>query len=182
VALSRAEASIALQDVALAQERSATLRGYQSASPHLIIWGFAWAAGYTVTDLAPHWANPAWLAVTAVASAGDILAARADGRRSGGRGLLIPGLCAIFAVFVVSTLVVMQPQGPRQVGAFIPLVVAAAYAVLGLMNAPRLLVLGAGLAILTLVGFYTLPAHFLLWMAGVGGGGLILGGLWLRQA
>jgi hypothetical protein len=58
--VSRADATDALRDVAAAEARSATLRGYQSASPHLIIWGVAWAIAYTVSDLAPVWANVAW--------------------------------------------------------------------------------------------------------------------------
>jgi hypothetical protein len=36
------------------------------------------------------------------------------------------------------------------------------------------------IAALTLGGFFFLPAHFLLWMAVVGGGALVLAGLWLR--
>jgi hypothetical protein len=36
--------------------------------------------------------------------------------------------------------------------------------------------------VLTIVGFFVLPAIFMLWMAVVGGGALVLGGLWLRRA
>ena len=39
----------------------------------------------------------------------------------------------------------------------------------------------APLAILSLGGFYLLPAHFLLWMGLVGGGFLIVSGLWLMR-
>jgi hypothetical protein len=181
--LSPADASAALSDVAAAEARSRAFRGYQSASPHLIIWGAAWAFAYAVSDLAPHWTNPTWLGVVALATGGDILAARADRQRrardTGGAGFA--GLFGIFFVFIASTMAIMQPKGTGQVGAFIPLVVAASYAVIGLMDRPRMLVLGGTLAALTLFGFFALPAHFLLWMAVVGGGSLILGGLWLRQ-
>ena len=46
----------------------------------------------------------------------------------------------------------------------------------------RMLPLGLALIALTTLGYFMLPNHFLYWMAGVGGGGLILGGLWLRSA
>jgi hypothetical protein len=35
---------------------------------------------------------------------------------------------------------------------------------------------------LTLFGYVTLASHFYLWMAVVGGGALVLAGLWLRRA
>ena len=43
------------------------------------------------------------------------------------------------------------------------------------------MILAALIAVLTLIGFFYLPVYFGLWMAVVGGGGLILGGLWLRS-
>jgi hypothetical protein len=181
MSLSRADASAALADAAAAETRSVTFRAYQSAAPHLIIWGIAWALAYALGDLSPRYGNAAWLVIAPAASLCDILAARAD-RRGESNMRLIGGAFAIVVVFVGGTVAIMAPTDPRQVGAFIPLVVAAAYAIFGLMHQPRLLVLGAGLAALTLTGFFVLPAHFLLWMAVVGGGGLILGGLWLRQA
>ena len=178
--LSRADAAAALQDIDAATTRSRALHGYQRAAPHLIIWGVAWAVGYTVTDLAPAWTGPAWLSSVVIATGGDIAAARSGGKGEG-NGALFAAVFAIFLIFIGATIAVMGPHEPKQVGAFIPLVVAAVYAVIGLMDAPRMLVLGGALAALTLFGFFALPAHFLLWMAVVGGGSLILGGIWLRR-
>jgi hypothetical protein len=45
-----------------------------------------------------------------------------------------------------------------------------------------LTVTGIGMAALTLVGYYLFPAYFFFWMAVVGGGALMLAGLWLRTA
>ncbi len=182
MAVTRADASAALADVAAAQRRSATLRGYQSAAPHLIIWGIAWAAGYTITDLAPRWINVAWLAIIVLGILADIAVARLDRPTGTGQGARAGWLFLIFFVFIGGTIAVMQPGDPRQVGAFIPLVVAVGYAIAGALGAPRLLVLGGIVAVLTLGGFFVLPAHFLLWMAAIGGGSLVLGGIWLRQA
>lgn len=60
----------------------------------------------------------------------------------------------------------MAPHNGRQVGAFIPLVVAAGYAVVGLWQGSRFMVAGAVIAGLTLGGYFLVPAHFDLWMAG----------------
>ena len=178
--VSRTDASAALADVAAAQSRSATLRGYQSAAPHLMIWGVVWAAGYTVADLMPDLANVAWIVLVVAGTLGDMIVARAD-RANGGHGAVIGCLFLTFFVLVGGTIAVMQPSDPRQIGAFVPLVVAAAYAIVGVMGMPRLLVLGGLVAALTLGGFFALPGHFLLWMAAVAGGSLILGGVWLRR-
>jgi hypothetical protein len=94
---------------------------------------------------------------------------------------LFNGTALIAFAFITATCVVMSPVTPRQVGAFIPLVVAASYAVLGLWIGARFIAVGAALAALTLGGFLLLPAHFELWMAAVGGGALLVGGLWLRR-
>jgi hypothetical protein len=75
----------------------------------------------------------------------------------------------------------MSPVNGRQIEAFIPLVVAASYAVMGCWVGLRLTVAGGALAALTLCGFFFVPAYFSLWMAVVGGGALVLGGLWLRR-
>jgi hypothetical protein len=44
-----------------------------------------------------------------------------------------------------------------------------------------LLVIGAVIVALTLIGFFTIGEAFPLWMDFVNGGGLILGGLWMRR-
>jgi hypothetical protein len=75
----------------------------------------------------------------------------------------------------------MHPWDPRQVAAFVPLVVAAAYAVLGMSLGPRFVFIGLALGLLTLIGFFALSSIFMLWMAAVGGSALVLGGLWLRR-
>ena len=64
----------------------------------------------------------------------------------------------------------------------VSLIVALFYFLGGLWIGSRLAVTGLALAVLTLVGYYLFPAYFLLWMAVVGGGALILAGVWLRTA
>jgi hypothetical protein len=178
--LTQADATAALRDAEAMEHRSSRLRGYQSASPHLIIWGIVWAAGYTASYLQPVWINAIWLALVAVGTAASIVAGMADGRKGvHAEGLAVLGVT--FVVFVAGTFIVMAPHDPRQPAAFFPLVVAAGYAIMGAMGATRMLIIAAALAALTLGGFLELGNLFLPWMAVVGGGGLVLGGVWLRQ-
>jgi hypothetical protein len=44
-----------------------------------------------------------------------------------------------------------------------------------------MLMTGIVLAVLTVIGYFWLPGLFLLWMAALGGGALILGGIWFRS-
>jgi hypothetical protein len=57
------------------------------------------------------------------------------------------------------------------------------YSTAGLWVDYAFVVIGVGLTMLTLIGYFYIggPA-FLLWMALVNGGGLILGGLWMRRS
>jgi hypothetical protein len=178
--LTEAEAQAALADVNAAMAQSATLRGYQAMSPHLIIWGVVWVIGYSASYVLPAIAGVLWPALVVLGITGDIIAGRAD--RGGPMPPAIYGLMAVYGLFVVAVILVMQPQDPRQTGAFFPLVIAAAYGAIGSFGAPRMLILGGALAALTLAGFFTLGQIFTLYMAVVAGGGLILGGLWLRRA
>ena len=84
-------------------------------------------------------------------------------------------------LFVIATLTIMRPVNSAASGAFIPLLVALSYALFGIWRGLRFLYAGIVVAALTLGGWFYLPQHFLLWMAAVGGGSLILVGLWLKK-
>ena len=65
----------------------------------------------------------------------------------------------------------------------IPLAVGVYYAFIDIWTkAWRMMPLGLALIGLTTLGYFMLPEYFRYWMAAVGGGGLIVGGLWMRNA
>ena len=55
------------------------------------------------------------------------------------------------------------------------------YTVAGLWVGQAFVAIGLGIIALTLVGYFLVGDAFDLWMAFVNGGGLILGGLWMRR-
>jgi hypothetical protein len=55
------------------------------------------------------------------------------------------------------------------------------YTVVGLWFGLAFVVIGVGVTVLTLIGYFFIGAWFEPWMALVNGGGLILGGLWMRR-
>ena len=96
--------------------------------------------------------------------------------RNGWRAL---GVAAIIFVFVGATFAIFHVSG-MMIGVFTPLLVGAIYAGMGLWLGLRFVVTGFAITALTLGGYFYLPEHFLLWMAFVTGGGLILAGVWFR--
>jgi hypothetical protein len=179
MSITQKDAAETLRLVDEAARRSTTLRGYQSAAPHLILWGGIYAAAYVVSYFRPDWAGLVWLAFVPVGAVGDVVISRHD-RSSVDWGRFAGLFVTIFA-FIGATALIMHPYDPRQMAAFIPLLVAAAYVVLGMVVGRRLAFIGIALGGLTLVGFFALSSIFMLWMAAVGGGALVLGGLWLRR-
>ncbi|MGH9475078.1 MAG: hypothetical protein ACRD1C_01970 [Terriglobales bacterium] len=181
--VSIAEATDALQDIAATQERSKQLYGCQMAAPHLILWGAVWVLGYGIPWLfgTPDWT---WAALVIPALAGSFWIGKQQTRHAAEAhaGRYLAAMIAV-AGFIFALFAVIQPQNDLQVGAVMPLLVAIAYALDGIFHSgARMWLTGLGIGVLTVVGFFWLPQYFLPWMALTGGGGLILGGVWLRSA
>ncbi len=176
--LSPQDATAALRDIDAAQARSATLRGYQRAAPNFLIWGVIWAVGYGLCDAFPRHSQAIWVVLVPVGIVAGFLATRGTTPPFAWRyGAIALAMLAFFT----ATLFVMAPVTGRQIAAFIPLFVALVYVLAGIFRGPRYVVAGLVVAAATLIGFVFLHDHFMLWMAAVGGGALILAGLWMRK-
>lgn len=180
--LSPNEAADALKDLSSTERRSASAYGYHTASPHLILWGFIWIAEYGGFYFFPH--RPAIFPLLSVAG---IFGSYIIGRRMKGAASTnfswryFATFVAIFA-FVGALFIVMPPTRDAQLVAFFPLLVALAYVLMGIWRGlVRIGVVGVAIGVLTLVGYFYLQPYFLPWIAAVGGGALLLGGLWLRR-
>jgi len=181
MSITREDAAHALRLADEAERRSRVLRGYQSAAPHLILWGCVYAATYSFSYFQPMHGGLAWLIVVPLALIGDVAISWRD-RPDRADRLLMPVMIATFLAFIVATTAIMRPHDPRQMSAFVPLLVACLYIALGLRLGLRITLAGVALGGLTLFGYFALHPWFMLWMAAVGGGTLVLSGLWLRRA
>jgi hypothetical protein len=184
MSLSSKEAADSLSDVERAARRSAQAYGYSKASPHLILWGIIWVIGYVGTDLDTSHANVIWTALTISGCAiSTYIGYRAGPANSSGQKNLwrMLGLVAIIFIFFSAIAVVFGHVSGAQMGVIAPLTVGAIYASIGLWLGARFVLTGLGVIALTLGGYFLLREHFLMWMALVGGGGLILAGFWLRK-
>jgi hypothetical protein len=178
MALSSQDASAALRDIEDAEARSSMLRDYRNASPHLISWGVLWMVGYGLNDVFPMHGGAIWSVVVPVGLIADLAAMRGRSGESAWRQF---AAIAAVSAFVIALVLVMAPVSGRQIATVIPLFVALLYVLRGIWVGPRYVVAGLVIAALTLAGFWFIGRYFSLYMAVVGGGALILGGLWLRR-
>jgi len=86
------------------------------------------------------------------------------------------------AIYVAATYALFAPH---DVGPFLiypGMVVGAIYVAIGLACMPRLGWIGLAIFALSVAGLFVPREYLLYWMAAIGGGGLMISGLWLRSA
>ncbi len=176
------EAAHALRDAQAAAGRSLQARGYQGASGYLIVWGVIWALANGVGQANPHAGQIAWMVLALIGVAISMRIGRGQGSRTAegaARALLI---AAAIGGFGFAVQVVAPPLSFAQADAVATLAVGAVYVATGATAGWRLSAVGAVVMIATVAGWLAARDWFFLWTAVVGGGSLILGGLWFRKA
>jgi hypothetical protein len=181
--LSSEEALASLAEAENARRRSAQLYGYTKASPHLIMWGIIWVLGYGGTGLSHQNADYIWAALVTIGICGSVY----FGRRSSRYGCQehpyawrAGALAMIILFFVGATYTVMWPVYGPQLCAFPALITGTVYAGVGLWAGMRYVVTGILVLALTLFGFFFVH-EIEYWMAFIGGGSMILAGIWFRK-
>ena len=187
--ISRAEAAQALSDIDTTTGRSRTFGAYRVTGPILMLWGVIWALGYTGMGLWPieRW-GVVWGVLDVVGVALTILLAR---RRSGTAAATAASSVAawrglatalVIMLFLGASFAIFQPTDQNAYMTFPVVLAGFIYAGIGIQRMPRLIWIGAAMAGIALIGFYAFQPILPFWLAVVGGGGLLAGGLWLRSA
>jgi hypothetical protein len=156
---------------------------YDTASKSMILWGGLVFAGNLVTYLTPRYANYAWISVYIAGVAGSVAVGLFGRVRAAPPGFDLRALAAFLMFFAFGFFCVrgLGHFTPRQMGAFWPIYFMLMYCMAGLWFGTIFIAIGLAVTALTLVGYFFVGAAFPLWMAFVNGGGLILGGLWMRR-
>jgi hypothetical protein len=179
--VSPSEAKQALREISETERVSATTYGYRTASPHLIVWGVIWMVGYGSTYLKPVW-SIVWPVLTVLGLAISLWLGWKERRSAHLVDWRYRATLLVALLFTIAIFVILSPKTPAQIGAFIPMLVALFYCLAGIWtHGVRMLMTGIAVAVLTVTGYFWFSAVFPLWMAVVGGGALILGGVWLRN-
>jgi hypothetical protein len=179
------EAASALSDIASIAHRVRQSTTYHIASLMLILWGVLVFAGNVANYLWPPQGGIIWIAVNALGLLGSCTIGVFESRRMhlGNFDFRAVAAFVLFYAFGVLWSVGFGHFTPRQLGAFWPTYFMMVYTIIGLWVGPAFVAIGLGIIALTLIGYcFVDGAAFLLWMAAVNGGGLILGGLWMRRS
>jgi hypothetical protein len=191
MALSGSEAASALAEIENVQRRTNVAAGYSLASPHLITWGLVWLVGYTACGLLPveRWSS-AWLPLIAIGTSASILFGVRAGARSrtprtgpSWKSILVRSVGGAMALTVCLSCIALflQPASPNADLVLPAFVLGLVYALVGLVTLPRYFWIGAAVFASTMAGYWLTRPFLPFWIAVAGGGGLILGGLWLRK-
>lgn len=178
------EAAQALDEIEEIVQRVRQSRSYDIASLIMILWGVLVFAGNIATLAAPRHSGYIWITVNAAGALGSIAVSMFRFPGAGGRGFDVRVAIAFLMFFAFGLLssAVFGHFGPREMGAFWPIYFMLFYCLAGLWFGRAFIAIGLGITVLTLIGyFFVTGGAFLLWMAAVNGGGLILGGLWMRR-
>jgi hypothetical protein len=176
------EAASALSDVEDIAYRVRQSTIYDLYSILMIMWGALTFAGYLATYLSPRHAGVG-PTVYIAGIAGSFVVSAFGYTRTRVRAFDFRMLGA-FLLFVAFGLFCcwLGHFTPRQLGTFWPIYFMLAYTIVGLWVGQALVAIGLGITALTLIGYFFVGDAFDLWMAFVNGGGLILGGLWMRRS
>lgn len=177
------EASAALSDIEDLGRRVRQSQMYRRVSSILIVWGIAIFAGYLAMFFAPSAARLIWPVIYVVATAGSIVIATLKVKREGGKtfDMRALGALAAFVAFGYVWSVSIGNFSPRQLGAFWSSFFMLPYVVAGLWLGRAFVAIGLIVTTLTLIGYSLAGDWFNLWMAFVNGGGIMIGGLWMRR-
>jgi len=176
------QASDALADIDDIVQRVRQSQIYELAGLAAIWWGVLIFAGNVATWLWPGYGGYIWIAADLAGLIGmfaiDFHRSRAGGNTFGARFFIAFVLIYAFGVFCVE---ILGHFTPREQGAFWSIYFMLFYMIAGLWFGRTLVAIGLGISAFTLIGFFYIGEAFPLWMAFVNGGGLILGGLWMRR-
>ena len=178
------EAASALSDIDEMARRIRQSRIYNLASLMLIMWGALVFAGYLGSFLLPRYAGYIWVAVNVAGVAGSFAISALTYPKSGVRTFDFRTLIAFLLFFAFGFLCtsLLGQFTPRQMGTFWPIYFMLLYIIAGLWFGHAFVAIGLSISALTLVGYFWVGDWFDLWMAFVDGGGLMLGGFWMRRS
>ncbi len=188
MSISRTEAAASLSEIERTTGRSRELTGYRVGGPILMLWGLIWAVAYVGMGVLPTrlW-GWVWLPLDILGVLATVLiAGRASGKPSGAdrqaAGWRVLGAMLALGAFSAAICLIFRADTPAPYLALPGLECGVIYGVIGVLRMTRYAWIGAAMFAATLVGFFMFPAWLPFWMAATGGGGLMLGGLWLWRA
>lgn len=182
--VTRDEAERSLQAVQQVRNHMRKSIATGSAPQNMIIWGAIWLIGYLGSHfLGDLHAGRVWIALVVIGGVVGWLM----GYRLGPR-VRIPGAERLWQFWIFLWIYIFLwtwiawPLDARQISLLIVTYTMFGYVILGLWTGKFFTRVGLVVTALALLGYWTLPDLFYLWMAFLGGGTLIGSGLYILRA
>jgi len=185
--ISPTEAEEALEAIQVVMQKTRHYLANSGAYAFLIVWGTIWLLGFSGSQfLSPQIAGYNWIALDILGGAiSVVLGVRmkkkvrssnpiASGTRIGWFWLLLFLYCG-------AAIWVSRPVDGRQSAMLIILFVMLGWMAMGLLLSVASIKWALVLTALALLGYFFLPGFFYVWMAVLGGGGMIALGLYIRS-
>lgn len=170
-----------LQEVEQTQTRSEQYLRYWRSGVIVQLWGVVWFCAYLGSYLAPAHSGYCWLIADAAGMLGTayLLSRQKTASQPGDRRIWLAMAILVAFGIMVSTFIVHRPGA---ISVFWTSLFMLVYMLAGLWYGLRWTILGASICVLTFIVYHFLAPWFDLAMALLAGGGLLLGGTWLRRA
>jgi hypothetical protein len=185
--VSPSEAEEALVAIQAMMKKTRRVISSSGAYVFLIIWGIIWLLGFLGSQfLSPAITGYAWAVLDTL---GGILSAVFGIRMGRGVRSASPGISGkrigifwfLLFLYVVAAIGVAWPADGKQIAMFIILFVMVGWIAMDLLLSFASIWPGLVITALALIGYFLLPGIFYLWMAVLGGGGMIALGLYIRS-
>jgi hypothetical protein len=181
------EARAALDDI---RRVTAKTRELQNSWAHyMILWGTLWTIGFLASQFFPPWINWIWIVLIVIGMAGSYIITHVNaqhmrltpGSQAASNNAKIGISCGVLYGFTILWLVVFQFNS-AQTGVLWITVVMFIFIIFGIWyQMPSSIVVGVGITVMSLLGYYLLPNYFFLWVAVFAGLPLIIEGLYILR-
>jgi len=184
--ISPSEAEEALAAIQTMMKKTRRAISSSGAYKFLIIWGAIWLIGFLGNQFLPtRFTGYLWLGLD---SLGGLLSWVVGARMNRGvrsttsaiSGKRIAWFWILLVLYLAAIVGVAWPVDVKQIAMFIVLVIMIGWLAMGLLLSFVSIKLTLAITALALVGYFLLPGYFHLLMAILGGGGLIVFGLYIR--
>ena len=185
--ISPSEAEQALQAIQSMMDKTKKAVANSGAYNFLIVWGTVWLLGFLANHFfAGDTAGYIWMVLDILGGASSIILGIRLSRKirspSGlASGKRIGWFWLILFLFCFSLILVASPVDSKQMAMMIVLFVMLGWIAMSLLLSAASVWWGLAITALALIGYFILPDIFFLWMAFLGGGGMILLGFYIRK-
>ena len=180
------EAEQALAEIQAVMQKTRQSIASSNAHISLIVTGIVWLIGFLCTQfLSGEILTYIWIGLSILGSALATILSIRTGKRvrspsAATTAKRIGLIWLLLVVYCIAAIAVAWPLDGKQLTTFIVLFVLVSWLVMGLLLSFTSIWPGLLLIALVLAGYFLLPGIFYLWMAILGGGGMILLGLYIR--